>query len=107
EYVESHDDLQLAVRIHPREGPNKREGGTSQHLQKLRREFGAYQHARVRIIWPEDKTSSYDLGEAADLALVSWSSIGLELARLGVPVLTSTRGIGFLPEGDFLAFRAA
>lgn len=91
EYIEESDDLQLVVRIHPREGVNKRESVASQHLQRLQEAFGGtYRHCR--FVWPSDPLSSYDLGEAAELALISWSTIGLELARLGVPVLASFNG---------------
>jgi hypothetical protein len=56
-----------------------------------------------RFVWPQDPVSSYDLGEAADLALTSWSTIGLELARLGVPVLVAFNGaIAAIAEDDFL-----
>lgn len=50
--------------------------------------------------------SSYDLGELAHVALVSWSTIGLEFARLGVPVLTSTNGLAPFPHDDFLEWGA-
>jgi hypothetical protein len=101
EFVEGRDDLQLAVRIHPREGANKREQIVSQHLLRLKARF-QQDYRNARFIWPEDKVSSYDLGEMADLALISWSTIGLEMARLGVPVLASTTGIGTLPHDDFM-----
>jgi hypothetical protein len=87
-YVESSAHLQLVVRIHPREGANARESRVSEHLGQLKREFSAaYKH--VRMIWPEDSTSSYDLAEIADLALTSWTNITMELARIGIPVITA------------------
>jgi hypothetical protein len=102
-FVQQRADLQLVVRVHPREGPNRRDRIESQHLGKLKAAF-ASPFDRCRFVWPEEQVSSYDLGEAADVALVSWSTIGLELARLGVPVLASTRGIGGFPVGEFIAF---
>jgi hypothetical protein len=87
-YVEASSHLQLVVRIHPREGANARESRVSEHLGELKREFsGAYNY--VRMIWPEDPTSSYDLAEIADLALTSWTNITMELARIGIPVITA------------------
>ncbi len=100
-FVEARDDVQLVVRIHPREGANKRESVVSQHLHHLQAAFDR-PYERCRFVWPADPISSYDLAEAADLVLTSWSTIGVELARLGAPVLASTRGVGVFPQDDFL-----
>lgn len=99
--VQRRDDVQLVVRIHPREGGVKGVRGESQHLALLRAAFAACP-PNCRILWPADAVSSYDLGEAASVALVSWSTIGLELARLGVPVLAATRNIATAPADDFV-----
>lgn len=101
---ESRDDLQLIVRIHPREGRNKRESTRSEHLHTLIEEFQR-PYRNCRFVWPEDPVSSYDLAEQADLALISWSTIGLELARLGVPVLAMNRGTTY-PGDDFIEYAA-
>ncbi len=46
--------------------------------------------------------SSYDLGEEAELVLISWSTIGLELARMGAPVLVAFNGRdAAIPRDDF------
>lgn len=101
EYVEARPDLQLIVRVHPREGANRRGGGGSQHLMQLRARFGAREYARCRFVWPESPISSYDLIELADLGLTSWSTIGLEMARLGVPVVAAWHDVSF-PNAHFL-----
>lgn len=104
-YVEESSHLQLAVRIHPREGLSRRSSVVSAHLAQLKAEFDRpFKHCR--FIWPEEAVSSYDLGELADVALVSWSTIGLEMARLGVPVLTSTQGYEAFPQDDFMEWGA-
>ena len=99
DWVSARDDLQLVIRIHPREGINKRESISSSHLQRLR---SALQElpGNVRVVWPEDQLSTYDLMEAAHLVQCSWSTVGMEAARLGVPVLTSDP-YNF-PVGDFM-----
>lgn len=84
--VEASDDLQLVIRFHPRLDANKREARRSDTMDGLLARFSQpYRH--VRIIWPRDPISSYDLAELADVALTMWSSIGVELSRLGVPTI--------------------
>jgi hypothetical protein len=103
EHVEPSADLQLVIRVHPREAPNHRENRTSENLREIKRRFsGAYQN--VRIVWPGDPISSYDLAEIADLGLIALSSIGLELVRLGVPVIASFPHMAEAPEGTFVAW---
>jgi len=101
DFVGKRDDLQLVVRIHPREAANKRDPVNSMHLARLKEAF-QYPRPNCLFVWPEEPISSYDLGEAADLVLTSWSTIGLEMARLGAPVLTSTNGLIPFPQDDFL-----
>lgn len=96
EYVEHNQSLQLVVRIHPREG----RGALSEHLIQLHKAFDR-KFERCRFVWPEDSISSYDLAEITDLALISWSTIGLELARMGIPVLATNRGTSY-PGDDFI-----
>ena len=97
------EDRYLVIRIHPREGAVKGEKMASQRFRQLKSEF-AGELRNCRIVWPEDPTSSFDLGEIADLVLVTWSTIGVEMARLGVPVLAATYGISPFPNDLFLAF---
>ncbi|WP_204106196.1 MULTISPECIES: hypothetical protein [Spirulina sp. CCY15215] len=97
EYVEKSASLQLVIRIHPRIGSNKRDKKVSEFLTQLREKFDRpFQNSR--LIWPEDAISSYDLGEIANLVLIAWSSIGLEFARLGVPVLAFSNGVEYFPD---------
>jgi hypothetical protein len=100
-------DLRLAIRVHPREGaggPAAKAGKVhrveSEHLQLLRNAF-PQDPALTRIFWPDDPMSSYDLAEIADVATVSFSTIGLELARLGVPVVACVEGVGAYVADDF------
>jgi hypothetical protein len=106
-YCQSQSDLQLIVRVHPREGKNHRDSRRSDHLKKLHHTFDTID-GNCRFIWPEDPTSSYDLAEVADLALTSWSNIAIELARFGIPVLAAfNRWYAPCPIDDFIAWEAA
>jgi len=99
-YAADRPDLQLVIRIHPREDANVREGRTSEHLGILRDGLAGLPDSTT-VVWPRDDVSSYDLSRIARAALVWESSIGLELARAGVPVLAVAVGATHnLPRGD-------
>jgi len=101
QFVESHHDVQLVVRVHPREGVNKRDSVVSEHLVRLKSHFGK-PFKNCQFVWPEDQVSSYDLGEIADVVLTAWSTMGVEMARLGVPVLAVMFGIATISGEDFI-----
>jgi len=60
--------------------------------------------ANVAVIAPESRLSSYNLAEIADVAVTAWSSIGLELARFGLPVVAAFQKVGPFPRSDFIEF---
>lgn len=98
-FAKDRPDVQVVVRIHPREGV-KRDGIESKHLHRLRKVF--FENSpNFRIIWPNNPMSSYDLMELADVCLVAWSLMGVEAARLGIPVLTGTANM-YYPDDDFI-----
>jgi hypothetical protein len=101
-YFKHREDLQLVIRVHPREGVTHREAVSSAHLPLLRKHFCEVP-ANCRVIWPEEKVSSYDLAEIADLVLTSWTTMGLECARLGIPVLACHKGMT-VSGYDFLEY---
>ena len=86
EYVASRPDLFLIVRVHPREFPNKREGEKSDHAEALEKVL-ANLPSNVRVNWPGDGLSLYDLAEEASVILNAWSSAGKEMTLLGLPVV--------------------
>ena len=99
-YVQERDDIQIVVRIHPREGVNKNYSFGSSHLELLRGEFKDSTENFI-IVWPEDKISSYDLFELAHGVLVAWSSMALEASRVGIPALTYAKNMCY-PDADFI-----
>lgn len=99
DYASQRNDVQIVVRIHPREGA-KKFGFDSKHLIELRQNFKENSE-NFYIVWPNDEMSSYDLMELADVCLVAWSLMGQEAARVGIPVL-SFAGKMFYPDDDFM-----
>lgn len=103
EWVDHRSDLQLMVRLHPRIAAGDRHRSVASEYQQLKDELTRHP-ANVGIIWPEEPVSSYNLAEIADGAVVAWSTIGIELARFGLPVVAAFPGIGAFPTGGFIAF---
>lgn len=99
EYAKDRKDVQIIVRVHPREG-TRQFGFTSQHAVQLKEKFKE-NTSNFIMVWPDDPVSSYDLLEFADVSLVTWSLMGQEAARLGVPVLSCT-GNMFYSDDDFI-----
>jgi len=58
----------------------------------------------IRLIGPKEQVNTYDLIEVADLGLVYTTTVGLEMAMSGVPVIvagqTHYRGRGFTFDPD-------
>jgi hypothetical protein len=95
-------DLQLIVRLHPRMA--KLAGQPLSSEEQSLRDLLTVIPDNVRIIWPHDRISSYNIAEVADVVLVSWSTIGLELARFGVPVIAAFADRGSFAVGSFISF---
>jgi hypothetical protein len=102
-WVSKRSDLQLIVRMHPRMGVGHRHSTISSDYRKLKEAFATLP-SNVVVLWPESKVSSYTIAEFADAALISWSSMGLELARFGVPIVAAFQRIGLMPISNFIAF---
>jgi len=85
-YVKARDDLFLIIRVHPRDFPNKREQVKSRQAFMLENLFQNIPD-NVRVNWPSDNVSLYDLAEIVDVVLNGWSNVGKEMALLGIPVV--------------------
>lgn len=79
-------DWFLLIRVHPREFPNRRDRVQSEHSRKMQ-ELLQELPPNVKVNWPDDNVSLYDLAQEADLFLNAWSSVGKEMALLGLPVV--------------------
>ncbi len=79
-------DVQLAIRVHPNSGSKKSLGRNAQDAAFFDK-IADTLPPNVRLIGGDDETSSYTLAAAADLGFVWYSTIGLEMAAIGKPVL--------------------
>lgn len=94
QYFAKREDVQLVVRIHPGERLMK---GPSM-LGVIERALPQHP-AHIRVIGPEEKLNTYDCMEIAGLGLAYTTTVGMEMAMRGVPVIlagnTHYRGRGF------------
>jgi hypothetical protein len=86
EFVQNRRDLNLIIRVHPREFPNKREGLLSEHAIMLERILTNLPE-NVNVNWPNDNISIYDLAIIVDTFANAWSTAGEEMILLGIPVV--------------------
>lgn len=96
EWIKNKPNYFLIIRVHPREFPNKREGVKSVHTEKLQKIFCKLPD-NVKINWPTDNLSIYNLAEEADVFLNAWSSVGTEMSLLGLPVVVYSDKLLYYP----------
>ena len=79
------DDLDVAIRIHPAETSG--DIPSRQRVEdSIRQRFGKLP-THIRVIGPEDNTSTYVLCAAADTVIIYGTKTGLELVARGTPVV--------------------
>lgn len=88
QWFATHPEHRLVVRAHPAEVHSFKAQSREPVVDVIDRAFPRLP-ANVRVIGPDDPTSSYPLMEAADLALVYTSTAGMEAALLGTPCVTA------------------
>jgi hypothetical protein len=100
QYFAGHPEAQLVVRIHPGELVTK---GPSV-AEVVQRALPEGLPGNVNLVPADAPVNTYDLIEIADLGLVYTTTVGMEMAMSGVPVLvigqTHYRGKGFTLDPD-------
>ncbi len=92
-------EVQLVIRVHPGETLTH---GTSM-VDVIKAELGKIP-SHIYLVQPEEKVNTYDLLEFADLGLVYTTTVGLEMAMRGIPVIVAgqthyrNRGFTFDPD---------
>ena len=97
DYFNNRNDVQFVLRVHPGEsslnGPSVADLVCSQ-LSDL--------PSHMRLVAADDPINTYDLVDVADLGLVYTTTVGLEMAMNGLPVIvagkTHYRGKGFTTD---------
>ena len=100
QYFAGKSEVQLVIRVHP--------GEVLIHGQSMVDVINRVLPSlpeHIHVIGPEEKINTYDLIAAADLGLVYTTTVGLEMAMSGVPVIVAgethyrNRGFTLDPEG--------
>jgi hypothetical protein len=104
-----HDEAQLVIRIHPGELITKGPSVADVVNRVLPAQGLAPIPPHIHLIPADAKINTYDIVEIADLGLVYTTTVGMEMAMSGVPVIavgnTHYRGKGFtLDAGSWDAY---
>jgi hypothetical protein len=99
QYFAGRPDVQLVIRVHPGEVLTH-----GQSMAEVVRQVLPRLPEHIRLIGPKEKVNTYDLVEVADLGLVYTTTVGMEAAMNGMPVIvagqTHYRGRGFTLDPD-------
>lgn len=85
-FASNHPELVFILRLHPRMFPNKREGMLAPVVAKVE-ELIKEAPSNIRINYPSDEISLYDLIQIIDVVLGYRSTVGVEAAAFGIPVV--------------------
>jgi hypothetical protein len=83
-YFSDRKDVQLIIRVHPGETLTH---GTSM-VDVVKNELSDIPD-HIHLILPEEKINTYDILDIADLGLVYTTTVGLEMAMRGIPVVVA------------------
>lgn len=86
DFARRHAEIQLVIRAHPNSGSRRSLASNSQELA-FYEELAQNLPPNVRLVRSDDTLNSYNLAKLARLGLTWHSTIGLEMAALGKPVI--------------------
>ena len=99
QYFAGIEDIQLVIRVHPGEVLTH---GTS--MEDVVRKVLPELPENIHLIGPQEEVNTYDVMEIADFGLVYTTTVGLEMAMSGIPVVvagnTHYRDRGFTLDPD-------
>ncbi len=99
EYFSKRSDLQLVIRVHPGE-----QIGWGPSVYDILSEKFPSLPENIHLLPADAKVNTYDLVNTADFGLVFTTTVGMEMAMIGLPVIvtgqTHYRGKGFTLDAD-------
>jgi hypothetical protein len=102
-WARRHPEIDLVIRIHPAEIKLRNHPTRERMADHISHHFSNIP-SNVRVVQADDPTSSYVFMDRATMGFVYSSTVGLELAARGVPVLvaadTHYRGRGFTIDAN-------
>jgi len=99
DYAREHPGVHVVLRLHPRMFPNKREGVLSPVVRQIMALLDAAP-ANVTFNMPADGIGLYDVMQIVDVLLNFRSSVGAELASVGIPVVVPSNADFFTYPGE-------
>ena len=104
-WVENRKDLFLIIRVHPRDFPNKRDSKRSEQSYLLEKTLKRVPK-NVKVNWPTENVSLYQILESADVLLTGWSVTALEALILGIPVVAYDSKLPSYPKDIYYSGRS-
>lgn len=90
EFARQHPEIALVIRVHPNSGSKVSTGRNREELAFFAKTAESLPQ-NVALVMPEESVSSYAVGDRCDLGLVYCTTMGLELACRGKPVIGTAR----------------
>jgi len=96
EYIKKKQNTYLIIRVHPRDFPNKREIIKAQQAELWKIMLDNLPE-NIRVNWPEEEISLYNLLQDIDGLVTGWSATGLEALVMGIPLVTYDKNLPSFP----------
>lgn len=96
DYVKQQTNTTLVIRVHPRDFPNSREDQLSDAASTWTKILRS-EESKIVLDFPVDGRSLYDILEEVDVVTTGWSSVAIEAAHLGLPVVTYDQKLPSFP----------
>lgn len=93
----SHPQVDVVIRVHPREFPNSR-NRTRSSMADVWEKLLSELPSNVKLNHPDQGISIYDLFTVVDVVSTGWSSVGVEAAAEGLPLVLYDSGLPGYPH---------